>query len=282
VALSAIIGLDAVYIEIAAVTFVIYCLTDFAFSVIFITEFQKKIAYLYNEYVNLNNVEIEKIFDSFQRLLNAFPDLNKYINKNINNNIKRIVSSFLKSIQDKIIGVIDGRKPFEHEYYETIQDIHGHEEFIKLKDYFHHNSSIYEHVQEVAYLSYRICKFLKLDHRSATRGAILHDFFLYDWRDHDEPDLHRKKFHGVEHPLIALANAKKHFSVNEIEEDIIKKHMWPLTIVPPKYKESFIVSFIDKYISSKEFINEFKKRRKQRTTRKKNMRRKKKPARSRL
>jgi uncharacterized protein len=113
-----------------------------------------------------------------------------------------------------------------------------------------------------------------LDHRSATRGAILHDFFLYDWRDHDEPDLHRKKFHGVEHPLIALANAKKHFSVNEIEEDIIKKHMWPLTIVPPKYKESFIVSFID--------INEFKKRRKQRTTRKKNMRRKKKPARSRL
>jgi len=30
--------------------------------------------------------------------------------------------------------------------------------------------------------------------------------------------------------------------LNEIEEDIIRKHMWPLTLVPPKYKESFIVS----------------------------------------
>jgi uncharacterized protein len=64
--------------------------------------------------------------------------------------------------------------------------------------------------------------------------------------------------------MIAVANAKKYFSINEIEEDIIKKHMWPLTLIPPKYKESFIISFADKYLSSKEFINEFKKRRNQR------------------
>jgi len=36
--------------------------------------------------------------------------------------------------------------------------------------------------------------------------------------------------------------------------------MWPLTLVPPKYKESYIVSFADKYLSSKEFIDEYKKR----------------------
>jgi uncharacterized protein len=74
------------------------------------------------------------------------------------------------------------------------------------------------------------------------------------------PDLPREKFHGLEHPRIAVANAKKHFSINDIEEDIIKKHMWPLTIVPPRYKESYIVSFADKYLSSKEFINEYKKK----------------------
>jgi uncharacterized protein len=34
--------------------------------------------------------------------------------------------------------------------------------------------------------------------------------------------------------------------------------MWPLTLVPPKYKESFIVSFADKYLASKEFVNKFK------------------------
>jgi uncharacterized protein len=163
----------------------------------------------------------------------------------------------LKPIQEKIILEMAGRTPFEKEYYETVQDILRHEEFLKLKDYFHHNSSIYAHVHDVAYLSYRICKYFKLDYRSAARGALLHDFFLYDWRNHDVPDLPRKKFHGLAHPAIAVANAKKYFSINDMEEDIIKKHMWPLTLVPPKYKESYIVSFADKYLSSKEFINEY-------------------------
>ena len=260
---SNIFTLDILHVKVAAFTFLLYYSIDFVFSVVSIAEFQKKIAYLYTEYFNLSNVEIERILNSFQRLRNAFPDLNRYINKNINNKIKNSISAFLKSIQNKIILEMNGRKPFEHEYYEIIQDIDGHEEFMKLKDYFHHNSSIYEHVQKVAYLSYRICKFLKLDYRSAARGAILHDFFLYDWRNHDVPDLPRKKFHGIEHPAIALDNAKKHFSLNEIEEDIIKKHMWPLTLFVPRYKESFIVSFADKYLSSKEFIGEFKKRRSQ-------------------
>lgn len=264
VILSNILTLDILHIKVAAFMFLIYYSIDFVFSVVSITEFQKKIVYLYTEYFNLSNLEIERIVDSFQRLRNAFPYLNKYINNSINNKIKSGINAFLKSIQDKIIIEMNGRQPFEHEYYEIIQDIDGHEEFMKLKDYFHHNSSIYEHVQKVAYLSYQICKFLKLDYRSAARGAILHDFFLYDWRNHDVPDLSREKFHGIEHPTIALTNAKKHFSLNEIEEDIIKKHMWPLTLVVPKYKESFIVSFADKYLSSKEFIGEFKKRRKQR------------------
>ena len=254
--------LNGAYLHIVAIAFIIYSAVDYAFSVAFIKEFREKIAYLYTEYLTLNNVETEKILDSFTRLRYAFPDLNRYINRKISNNIKKRISTVLKSIQNKIIIEIKGRKPFEAEFYEAINDIYEHEEFLKLKEFFHHNSSIYEHVEDVAYFSYRICKYLKLDHRSAARGALLHDFFLYDWRNHDLPDLPRKKYHGIEHPAIAVANAKKHFTINEIEEDIIKKHMWPLTLIPPKYKESFIVSFADKYLSSKEFINEFKKRRK--------------------
>ena len=256
--------LNGAYLQTAAIVFLIYYAVDYAYSVASITAFREKIAYLYTEYLSLNNVEIEKILDSLTRLRYAFPDLNRYINSKISNTIRNRINSYLKSIQSKIIIEIKGRKPFEVEYYKAIQDVYEHEEFLKLKEYFHHNSSIYEHVQDVAYLSYRICKYLKLDYRSAARGALLHDFFLYDWRNHDVPDLPRKKFHGIEHPMIAVANAKKHFSINEIEEDIIKKHMWPLTLTPPKYKESFIVSFADKYLSSKEFIGEFKKRRNQR------------------
>ena len=40
---------------------------------------------------------------------------------------------------------------------------------------------------------------------------------------------------------------------NEIEKDIIAKHMWPLTLRHvPKYKESIIVTMVDKYCSTKE------------------------------
>jgi uncharacterized membrane protein len=247
-------------VRTAAIAFLIYFWIDFTFSVMSLAAFRRGITFLYEQYFNLSNVEIEDILKSFQRLREAFPDLNVYINRNINQKIRTRLNSFLKSIQDKIILELVGRKSFEEEYYEVVGDILQHEEFLKLKDFFHHNSSIYHHVHDVAYLSYRISKFLKLDYRSTARGALLHDFFLYDWRHHDLPDLPREKFHGLEHPKIAVANAKKHFAINDIEEDIIKKHMWPLTLVPPKYKESFVVSFADKYLSSKEFVNEYKKR----------------------
>ncbi len=247
-------------VRIAAVAFMIYFWIDFTFSVMSLAAFRKGMSYLYDQYFNLSSLEIEDILKSFQRLREAFPDLNKYIHQGINRKIRSRIGSFLKPVQEKLIQEIEGRKPFEAEYYEVVGDILRHEEFLKLKDFFHHNSSIYHHVHDVAYLSYRISKSLKLDYRSTARGALLHDFFLYDWRHHDVPDLPREKFHGIEHPKIAVANAKKHFTINEIEEDIIRKHMWPLTLVPPKYKESYIVSFADKYLSSKEFVSEYKKR----------------------
>jgi len=128
---------------------------------------------------------------------------------------------------------------------------------MKLKNYYHHNSSIFEHAEIVSWISYSICKYLNLDYASAARGALLHDFFLYDWRNHDEPELAKEKFHGFEHPKIALENSRKHFNLNKIEEDIIIKHMWPLTLLPPRYRESFIVTFVDKYTASREFVDSF-------------------------
>ena len=241
-----------------SIVLLVYGLTDFVFSIISITAFRKKIAYLYSEYFNLSDAEIEKIFRSFQRLRTAYPNLRKYIDSNIDREIKGRINSFLKSILIKIRQNIEGRKPFEDEFYEIIKDINEHKEFLKLKEHYHHTSSIYEHVMDVAYFSYRASKFLKLDYQSTARGAMLHDFFLYDWRHHDVPDLAEEKFHGIEHPRIALANAQKYFTLNDIEKDIVIKHMWPLTLVPPKFKESFIVSFADKYLASKEYVTKFR------------------------
>ena len=59
--------------------------------------------------------------------------------------------------------------------------------------------------------------------------------------------------HGFTHPKVALDNAVKYFNLNNIEKDIIEKHMWPLTIRKvPKYKESVIVTMVDKYCSTQE------------------------------
>ena len=58
--------------------------------------------------------------------------------------------------------------------------------------------------------------------------------------------------HGLRHPGIALKNAKKHFDLTFIEYDIISHHMWPLTLSPPRSKEAYIVSLIDKWCSLRE------------------------------
>lgn len=250
-------SIEPFYIHAFSIVFLIYNITDFVFSIALITAFREKIAYLYSEYFNLSNMEIEKILDSFKRLRTAFPNLEHYIDNNINAEIKNKISSFLKSLPAKIIPGSGSRKPVEDEFYEIIGDIYKHEEFLKLKEHYHHSSSIYEHVMDVSYFSYRACKLLNLDYKSAARGALLHDFFLYDWRNHSEPDLAENKLHGIEHPKIALNNARKYFELNDMEKDIVVKHMWPLTVSPPKYKESFIVSFLDKYLASKEFVKKY-------------------------
>jgi len=239
-----------------SIIFLAYGMTDCVFSIISMTSFRRKMAYLYTEYFNLSNAEVESLFGSLKRLTSAFPNLSKSLYNNVNVEIKNKIGSFLKSIPRKIRGEA-GQKSLESEFYQLIKDICEHDEFLKLKNYYHHNSSIYDHVMDVAYLSYRTCKFLNLDYSSATRGALLHDFFLYNWRNHGEPDLHEEKNHGIEHPKIALNNAQKHFDLNDIEKDIIIKHMWPLTVIPPKYKESYVVSFVDKYLASKEFVKKY-------------------------
>ncbi len=255
---KALLGIDHRYVQVLALAFLAYFIADMSISTASIRSFRTAVARLYEEYVILSSAEIRTIFDTFKRILRAFPDLNRYILDNIEHDIRNRISLSLKSLQQRLRAEFEKRKPLEREFRTIIQDIDSNEEFRRLRLYFHHNSSIYDHARRVSYLSYRISKLLKLDYRSAARGALLHDFFLYDWRNHDEPDLARDRYHGAAHPWIALRNAERNFSLNEIERDIIVKHMWPLTIIPPRYKESYVVSFADKLLSSQEFIDEFR------------------------
>lgn len=118
--------------------------------------------------------------------------------------------------------------------------------------YQHGNTSVYTHSIQVACTSlYLTRKYnLRVNERALVRGALLHDYFLYDWHNPDNGH----PIHGITHPVTAWKNAKTDYTLNKIEENIIRRHMFPFTIIPPRYKESWIVCLVDKYCALKETI----------------------------
>ncbi len=115
----------------------------------------------------------------------------------------------------------------------------------------HGRVSVHEHCLRVADTSLKINEVLKklnikMNEKALVRGALLHDFFLYDWHD-KKPE---RRIHGFTHPHTALHNAQKEFNLSDREKDIIVKHMFPLTITKvPKCKEAWVVSAADKWCS---------------------------------
>lgn len=110
----------------------------------------------------------------------------------------------------------------------------------------HKTSNTLAHVTHVAEVSHRIVQKLHMnvDEDSMMRGAVLHDYYLYDFRT--RPDLTAYR-HGTGHPEIALENASREFTLNDKERNIIYSHMWPLTLTHlPKCREAWVVSVADK------------------------------------
>lgn len=140
-------------------------------------------------------------------------------------------------------------------YTDFIGPIFKNVEVQKMKGFIQHGQvATFNHVLHVSYLSFILARRLKLpmDIKSMARGAFLHDFYLYDWHVRD-PE--RKRFHGFHHAKTAHDNAVRFFKINRVEEDIIIKHMWPLTLMIPRYRESYFVNFIDKVVSLKEILD---------------------------
>lgn len=136
-------------------------------------------------------------------------------------------------------------------FQEYIKELNENKAVQSMKKYIQHGTTTtYEHCLNVSFISYKIAKKLNLDARSTARAALLHDLFLYDWHKTTEKKPLFKK-HGFTHAKTALDNACKYFDLNDIEKDIIAKHMWPLTFRHvPKYKESIIVTLVDKHCST--------------------------------
>ncbi len=134
------------------------------------------------------------------------------------------------------------------------EDIIFSKGMLSEKDFIQHGEiSCYDHSLNVAAKCVKISDALSLrvDRRALIRGALLHDYFLYDW--HEDDDSH--KWHGFHHAGKALQNASRDFELSHIERDIIEKHMFPLNKRPPKYLESWVVWFADKICASEEMFH---------------------------
>ena len=131
------------------------------------------------------------------------------------------------------------RKQDRDEFNEILMPYQSHDKVQELKKYLHHGITRYDHSFRVAYYTYFITKKLRLDYASATKAAMLHDFYF------DEVERERSSKRLVLHPYIASSNAEKFFGLSLLEKDIIEKHMFPITKKKPKYLESWIVDFVD-------------------------------------
>ncbi|MDD2954822.1 MAG: HD family phosphohydrolase [Oscillospiraceae bacterium] len=111
--------------------------------------------------------------------------------------------------------------------------------------------SCLDHCIFVSYLSFSICRRLRLNSVAAARAGLLHDLYLCDWNSLSVGRWRRLLIH----PQMALENAEAH-GLSDLERDIILKHMWPLTLRRvPRHRESFVVNLVDTLCASIEMLH---------------------------
>ncbi|MCK5155237.1 MAG: hypothetical protein KAQ69_02315 [Spirochaetales bacterium] len=208
----------------------------------------------------LQNVHPLSEMKSFLRPLRVFPNLSEEFSESVIKFPGLFKIPYFKELGNTIHSKLDilnfDKNDVDKTEFKSIcKEIIEHPEYQKLKKIKHHDKDIYSHNLKVAWISYLIAEKFQLHSKEMVRGALLHDFFLYNWREKGSKDEFLP--HGFTHPFIAKKNAEKAFGrLTPIERDIIMKHMWPLTVIPPRYTESFLVSFIDKLVAGKEVAND--------------------------
>lgn len=141
------------------------------------------------------------------------------------------------------------------EMKEILTEIQSDENVQKMKQYIQHGTvSTYEHCEKVARLSYAINNRLSLnsDLKVLLTGAMLHDFYLYDWHEEGDGSHH---LHGLRHAKRACENARAYFNTDDKTNHVIYCHMWPLNPERvPMSKEAWIVCIADKFVSLQESL----------------------------
>ena len=141
------------------------------------------------------------------------------------------------------------------QFWDTFIWLREHPTIQELKKYPNHNiSNLFDHSSRVAVCAYDLSRrfHLNVDGRSLAKGAMLHDFYLYQARGNKDVGT---KAHWFGHPCTALRNAEKEFDLSELEKNIIRSHMWPLTFLHfPRSREAVLISLADKICAFGELV----------------------------
>ena len=133
-------------------------------------------------------------------------------------------------------------------------DILRSRNFNRMKEFIQHGDvTVNAHVLRVARCSIALSEYLHIScsRRELIRGALLHDYFFYDAQDGDPAH----KGHWSRHPEIAWRNARQELELTGREEDIIRSHMFPVTLRrPPRCRAGAVVTLVDKGCSVYEFF----------------------------
>jgi len=128
----------------------------------------------------------------------------------------------------------------------------------EMKKYYSHSDvTVYTHCVKVAYAAYAFAvgHNISSDLKALVRGALLHDYYLYDWHDPNKGF----RWHGFKHHRFALHNAERDYPLLRREREIIRSHMFPLTFwCVPKCREAWIVSIADKIVAGEETLRKYR------------------------
>ncbi len=240
--------------------FTIYFVIDLVHSTILLHQIDISLRFINKISGNLETPNLHSARVSFRRLISTYPKIRHTLTESVSfiQEKQAALEHLKRDSLEKIRSMKSGKcleRMVPLNFTDLTKDILEHPEFQQLANFTHHRPfSILEHSLHVAHLTFSwSCKLrfiINLDVRSATRGALLHDFYLYDWHL-PRPD--GSRWHGFRHPRIACQNAERCFDLNPKEKGIIYTHMWPLTVSWPSSREAFLVSFADKVATVQEF-----------------------------
>ena len=199
-------------------TLTISALTDFQKRVASIEEgFQNRMTDIVNQVYNIQNSFYRKVIERIAVF--KLPERRKRIAKQLREN------QFVELIKD---------------YFKA--DVEKHMD----KNLQHDTTATLERCEDAAWISYLVNERLRLNagEKELVEAAMLHDLYLYDWRDGDDS----RKANGTGHSDMENDKAVKYFSISEKEQEAIKSRMWPENITEiPKNKEALIMYLADKY-----------------------------------